>query len=185
MRVWLLLVLSWSIFSCQAEDCVRTPQMPTGLKQEHYRSPTPACVPNGTTLKTAELQKLIETEQPLLIDVMAVFLREDEGFPATWLVNEPHDSLPKSVWLPNVGYGVLEPKIETWFKAQLASLTKNDLNQALVFYCVADCWMSWNTVQRVREYGYTRVYWYKDGIDGWKEAGLPTVKTEPQAFTSN
>ncbi|HMT91530.1 PQQ-dependent catabolism-associated CXXCW motif protein [uncultured Thiothrix sp.] len=185
MRVWLLLILSWSIFSCQAEDCVRTPQMPEGLKQEHYRSPTPACVPNGITLKTAELQKLIETKQPILIDVMAVFLREDEGFPATWLVNEPHESLPNSIWLPNVGYGVLEPKIEAWFKAQLASLTKNDLHQALVFYCVADCWMSWNAVQRVREYGYTRVYWYKDGIDGWKEAGLPTVKTEPQTFTSN
>lgn len=185
MRVWLLLVLSLSIFSCQAEECIRTAQMPSGLKQEHYRSPTPACVPTGMTLKTAELQKLIATDKPILIDVMTVFLREDEGFPATWLLNEPHDSLPNSIWLPNVGYGVLEPKIETWFKVQLASITNNDLNRALVFYCVADCWMSWNAVQRVRKYGYQRVYWYKDGIDGWKEAGFPTVKTEPQAFTAN
>ncbi|TXH69591.1 MAG: PQQ-dependent catabolism-associated CXXCW motif protein [Thiothrix sp.] len=182
MRVWLLLVLSLTAFNCQAEDCVRTPSMPIGLKLEHYRSPTPACVPNGLTLTTAELQTLIKNDQPILIDVMAVFLREDEGFPATWLVNEVHESLPASIWLPSVGYGVLEPKIETWFRAQLAKLTKQNFEQALVFYCVADCWMSWNTVQRVREYGYTRVYWYKEGIDGWKEAGLPLVKTEPQAF---
>ena len=52
------------------------------------------------TIPEVQLQKLIETDQPVLIDVMAVFLREDEGFPPTWLVNEPHESLPKSVWLP-------------------------------------------------------------------------------------
>jgi rhodanese-related sulfurtransferase len=49
----------------------------------------------------------------------------------------------------------------------------------LVFFCVADCWMSWNTVQRVRGYGYTQVYWYKDGTDGWAEAGLPLVSVDP------
>lgn len=189
MSVWrllgVLILANFSLASCSADECVRTSEMPTGLKQDHYRSPTPACVPHAVTLRTAELQQLLVTDQPHLIDVMAVFLREDEGFPATWLVNEPHESLPNSVWLPNVGYGQIEPKIETWFKAQLASLTNHEFNQALVFYCVADCWMSWNAVQRVREYGYTRVYWYKDGIDGWREAGLPVVNIEPQAFRSN
>lgn len=179
MKVCLFVLACLWLVSCQAEECVRTAAMPSGLKQEHYRSPTPACVPNGITLKTSELQKLIETSKPILIDVMAVFLRADEGFPATWLVNEPHDSLPDSIWLPNVGYGVLEPKIEAWFKAQLARLTQGDLHQALVFYCVADCWMSWNTVQRVRDYGYTQVYWYKDGIDGWREAGLDLAPSTP------
>ncbi|MFZ1343217.1 PQQ-dependent catabolism-associated CXXCW motif protein [Thiothrix eikelboomii] len=181
MRVWLF-IIGFGLASCYANECVRTREMPTGLKLDHYRSPTPACVPQGVTLATAELKTLIETEQPVLIDVMAVYLREDQEFGATWLVNEPHFNLPQSVWLPNTGYGTLEPKIETWFKAQLAQLTAGNLNRPLVFYCVADCWMSWNAVQRVRAYGYQRVYWYKEGIDGWKAAGWPLVNSEPQPF---
>lgn len=185
MRVCLFLIACLLLGSCHAEGCVRTATMPTGLKLDHYRSPTPACVPKGITLKTPELQQLMATDTPVLIDVLAVYLREDEGFDATWLVNEKHESLPNSLWLPNVGYGVLEPKIETWFKAQLEKLSHKDLAKPLVFYCVADCWMSWNAVQRVRDYGYTRVYWYKEGIDGWKEAGLPLVASEPQSFELN
>lgn len=181
MKVWLLMIC-FGLVSCYADECVRTPEMPAGLKLDHYRSPTPACVPKGLTIATAELKTLLETEQPVLIDVMAVYLRDDQEFGATWLVNEPHDSLPNSVWLPNVGYGQLEPKIERWFKAQLEKLTHKNFNQALVFYCVADCWMSWNAVQRVHDYGYQRVYWYKEGIDGWKEAGLALVNSEPLPF---
>lgn len=178
--IFLLLCLAW--LGCNADECVRTAEMPAGLKQEHYRSPTPACVPNGTTLDTQALQQLIASDQAILIDVWAVFLREDEGFPATWLVNEPHESLPNSVWLPNVGYGKLEPKVDAWFKTQLEQLSHKNVEQALVFYCVADCWMSWNAVQRAHDYGYQRVYWYKTGVDGWKEAGLPLVKVEPVPF---
>lgn len=185
MRFLVVLLMYVSVTSCHAEVCTRTAAMPVGLKLDHYRSPTPACVPNASTLTTPELQALLASEQALLIDVQAVYLRDDKEFGATWLVNEAHESLPQSRWLPNVGYGVLEPKIETWFKAQLAKLTQHDLHKPLVFYCVADCWMSWNTVQRVRDYGYTRVYWYKDGIDGWKEAGLPLVSSEPLPFEQN
>lgn len=182
MKYWLLFIAYLMMAGCHAEECTRSADMPAGLKLDHYRSPTPACVPNGITLKTPEVQKLIETDKPVLIDVLAVYLRVDDGFGATWLVSEPHESLPNSVWLPNVGYGTLEPNFEQWFKAQLEKLTEKDLNKPLVFYCIADCWMSWNTVQRVRDYGYTRVYWYKEGIDGWKEAGLPLVKSEPVPF---
>ncbi|WP_020395102.1 rhodanese-like domain-containing protein [Thiolinea disciformis] len=182
MKFWCLLLLCLSMASCQADECIRTADMPVGLKLDHYRSPTPSCVPNGITLNTAKLQKLLASEKPILIDVWAVYLRVDEGFGSEWLVSEPHESLPNSVWLPNVGYGTLEPPFNQWFKAQLEKLTNKDLAKPLVFYCVADCWMSWNAVQRVRDYGYTRVYWYKEGVDGWKEAGLTLVKTEPVPF---
>lgn len=173
----LLLVLN----SCHAatSDCPRTSDMPPGLKMAHYRSPTPACVPNGITLNTAELQSLMQTQQPILIDVFAILRRIDAGFGSTWLVNSPHTSLPNAVWLPNVGYGQLDPDIETWFQQQLTQLTQANKTKPLVFFCVADCWMSWNAVQRARAYGYNQVYWYKDGIDGWQERGLVTVTLEP------
>ena len=169
------------LISCHAAtpDCPRTSDMPLGLKMEHYRSPTPACVPNGMTLNTTELQTLIQTQQPILIDVFAILRRMDAGFGSTWLVNTPHVSLPNAVWLPNVGYGQLEPDIEHWFQQQLVQLTQANQHKPLVFFCVADCWMSWNAVQRARAYGYSQVYWYKDGVDGWQDAHLPSIILEP------
>lgn len=146
---------------------------------DHYRGPTPACVPNAATLDVAGLQVLQQWEKPVLIDVWAILLRKEAGFPSEWLPNEEHTSLPGAVWLPNVGYGKLEPDIETYLQRQLQRLTGGDKSKPLVFFCVADCWMSWNTAQRTREYGYTNVYWYKDGADGWAEAGLPLHQVDP------
>jgi PQQ-dependent catabolism-associated CXXCW motif protein len=153
--------------------------MPAGLKMEHYRGPTPACVPNAVTLETADLQRLLAEQQSVLLDVFAILRRVDPGFGTTWLLSEPHESLPNSAWLPNVGYGTLEADIEAYFQRELQRLSDGDKAKPLVFFCVADCWMSWNAAQRAREYGYTQVYWYKLGVDGWKEAGLPVVNVTP------
>lgn len=175
--------LCLGLTACQpgsdALTCERTPDMPPGLKMEHYRGPTPACVPNAATLDVPSLQALQRKEKPILIDVWAILLRRETGFPSEWLPNEEHDSLPGAVWLPNVGYGKLEPDIETYLQHNLQRLSGGDKGKPLVFFCVADCWMSWNAAQRVREYGYTNVYWYKDGVDGWAEAGLPLSKVDP------
>jgi len=160
-------------------DCPRTADMPPALKIDHYRGPTPACVPDAITLDVAGLQTLLAEEKPVLVDVWAILRRVEEGFGSTWLPNDEHESLPAAVWLPNVGYGTLEPDLEAYLKQNLERLTLGDKNKPLVFFCVADCWMSWNTVQRVRAYGYSRVYWFKDGTDGWAEKGLELVKVEP------
>ncbi len=184
---WGSLLLPFCCFclsACQPDlglaDCERTPDMPTGLKMAHYRGATPACVPDGITLNVTELQTLLQRpEPPVLIDVWAILLRQEAGFPSVWLPNEAHESLPKAVWLPNVGYGELAPEIETYLQTNLQRLSGDDKHKPLVFFCVADCWMSWNTVQRVRQYGYTQVYWFKDGTDGWAEAGLPLEQATP------
>ncbi len=160
--------------------CERTAEMPATLKLDRYRGPTPACVPNGITLNISELQTLQQREpSPVLVDVWAILRRVEEGFGSTWLPNEAHLSLPGAVWLPNVGYARLEPDLDNYLQTHLTRLTAGDKNYPVVFFCVADCWMSWNTVQRVRDYGYTRVYWFKDGTDGWAEAGLELVAVQP------
>lgn len=192
MRAFIFAIALMVLGACQAEDeslsaaplavtpCIRTADMPTGLRMQRYRAPTPDCVPKGQTLDIAALQALLQTEpKPILIDVWAILLRTEEGFGSEWLPNETHYSLPNAVWLPNVGYGKLKPLLEDYLQQNLQRLTQGDKTQPLVFFCVADCWMSWNTVQRVHEYGYSKVYWYKNGTDGWDEVGLPLEVVEP------
>lgn len=163
--------------------CERSADMPPALKLERYRGVTPACVPNGTTLDVAGLQALLTNDEPVLIDVWAIIRSVDDGFGSMWLQNEDHYSLPGAVWLPNVGYGKIKPDIEEYLLSNLQQLTAGDKHRALVFFCVADCWMSWNTVQRVYAYGYPNVYWFKEGTDGWEEAGLPLHKVAPVELT--
>jgi hypothetical protein len=33
----------------------------------------------------------------------------------------------------------------------------------LCFYCLADCWMSWNAAKRALSLGYSNVAWYREG----------------------
>ncbi|MEM7239896.1 MAG: PQQ-dependent catabolism-associated CXXCW motif protein, partial [Pseudomonadota bacterium] len=45
-------------------------------------------------------------------------------------------------------------------------------------FCLAGCWMSWNAAKRALEYGYTDVYWYPDGTDGWDFSGYELEEAE-------
>ncbi|MDX1605914.1 MAG: PQQ-dependent catabolism-associated CXXCW motif protein [Candidatus Competibacterales bacterium] len=152
-----------------------------GLRSTRYRAPTPATVPHGTVLDTAGLVRLLAEADPVLIDVQAVVVRPELAeFGLSWLPSRPRLHIPGSTWLPNVGYGTLAPRMETYFRDNLARLTGGDRDRPVVIYCVIDCWMSWNAVQRAAGYGYCRLYWYRDGTDGWAEQGLPLVEAEPR-----
>jgi rhodanese-related sulfurtransferase len=39
--------------------------------------------------------------------------------------------------------------------------------------------MSWNAAKRALSYGYTHVFWYRDGSDGWQEIGGFVVEVHP------
>ncbi|MDP2740597.1 MAG: PQQ-dependent catabolism-associated CXXCW motif protein, partial [Pseudorhodobacter sp.] len=55
-----------------------------------------------------------------------------------------------------------------------------DPERPVVFFCLSDCWMSWNAATRALNYGYTRVFWYPLGTDGWAAQGYPTEALEPE-----
>jgi hypothetical protein len=45
--------------------------------------------------------------------------------------------------------------------------------------------LSWNAVKRAIRYGYRKVYWFADGIEGWRAAGFETATIEtPIAVTA-
>jgi len=85
----------------------------------------------------------------------------------------------RSLWLPDSGRGALNPTLEAWLRTNLARLAAAKPDASLVFYCRADCWMSWNATKRALEWGYHGALWYRDGTDGWSEASLPLAEAQP------
>ena len=152
---------------------------PEGYRTERYRAPTPATLEGATVVDTAALQQLIASEPPILIDVMSKRIEPEEQ-QAAWQP-PPRKHLPGSAWLPNVGLGSLSPEFTAYFKDNLAALTDGDAAQPLVFYCDANCWMGYNAAKRaVQELGYSNVYWYPEGVEGWRNAGLELVEAQPE-----
>lgn len=146
-----------------------------GYRLDRYRSPTPTSVEGAQTIDTLTLQRMLESSQPpLLIDV----------FRSPWLHgqfvgDEPHQNIPGSLWLANVGEGRLEAQWQDYFAHYLDQVSGGDRARALVLYCKSDCWLSWNASRRAAALGYTRLYWYRDGIDAWQQAGLPVQDATP------
>ena len=159
-----------------AEGSAATPAStvpePSGYRTDRYRAPVPVTLAGATVLSTAALQQLIAERQPVVIDVLPTQRKpKDRSQDQLWI--EPkREHIPGSAWLPNVGYGELSPDFAEYFRTELAKLTGGDRGKPVVFYCDANCWMSWNAAKRaITELGYTAVYWYPEGVQGWKRAG--------------
>lgn len=151
-----------------------------GYRIAEFRAPVPASAPPATTLTTSRLQSLMKTRQLVLIDVLPAPVKpKDRPADLLWLP-PPRYNIPGSHWLPNVGYGALSAELERYFKKTLQRFTEGDKSRRIVFYCLADCWMSWNAAKRAATaYGYTGIYWYPEGTTGWEAAGLPLEKSRP------
>ncbi len=147
-----------------------------GYRISQYRSPTPSQIDDAVTLDTTALRRLLEQHpDTALLNVQALTWRN-----GVFIEQAPRNQIPGSLWLPNVGKGKLEPRWEAYFRAQLGQLRNAGDETPLVFYCRADCWMSWNATRRAASWGYTeRLYWYPEGSDGWQDANLPVERAVP------
>ena len=151
---------------------------PDGYRTNDYRSPVPATL-KGAKVGEAEEAKALLAAKALFIDV---YPRPPKppNLPAGTVWRDPaHESIEGAVWLPNVGYGVLAPAVDEYFRKHLAALTGGDKARPLVFFCLKNCWMSWNAAKRALEMGYANVVWFPDGTDGWRELGLPITNVQP------
>lgn len=149
----------------------------TGYRVQNYRAPVTRPVEGGTRIDLATLDSLRD-EGAVLIDTMPQRGGTD---PATgaWRIIDKRETIPGATWLPETGRGQLEPRLSAYFARHLARLTSGDRGRPIVFFCLADCWMSWNAVKRAAALGYTRLYWFADGTDGWMEAERPLVEAVP------
>ncbi|HEY1299750.1 MAG TPA: PQQ-dependent catabolism-associated CXXCW motif protein [Stellaceae bacterium] len=169
----------FAVAVCGVAEAAAQVPAPPGYRLDHYKAPTPANVPGGTALDTPAAHKLWQQGGAVWIDVLAAPKRP-ANLPAqsVWMPL-PRRDIPGSLWLPDVGQGALNPDLERFFRDHLDAATKGRRDMPVVFYCLADCWMSWNAAKRAAGWGYTSVYWYRDGTDGWDAAHLPLVRADP------
>lgn len=152
---------------------------PEGYRTKEYRAPTPATLRGARVLTTAEARQLWESRNAVFVDVMPHAPRP-ANLPAGTIWRErPRSNIPGSVWLPDTGYGELAAVTEKYLRDNLARATAGDRAKLLVFYCLKDCWMSWNAAKRALAMGYTDVAWYPEGTDGWAGADLPLQPATP------
>jgi PQQ-dependent catabolism-associated CXXCW motif protein len=152
---------------------------PDGYRLGDYQSGTPLTVQGRAALDTTAARKLWETHAAAFIDVLSVPRRPDNLAPRAIWAPVPRRDIPGSEWLPEVGRGALTEPLETRFRLSLERISAGDRAASLVFYCRADCWMSWNATKRALSWGYIGAQWYRDGSDGWEAAGLPLTEMKP------
>ena len=154
---------------------------PSGYWTGPTNSPVPATLSGAKVISNAHrLRALLRDQHPALIDVSNAPRRPDHMAPGAPWLPLPHHAIPGTLWIPGPGAGEIPAPVESFFRQQLAKATDNDPTRPLIIYCHKTCWLSWNAAKRALSYGYQHVYWYRDGIEGWKAAGLPTAVIEPQ-----
>jgi PQQ-dependent catabolism-associated CXXCW motif protein len=139
------------------------------LKQPPYHAPTPREIPGGRVVKTQELKAMLDAASPpLIVDVAS---------------GEGHDSIAGALWLVGAGRGSnFIDSLQALLAVRLSQLSGGDKTRPMVFFCVnAQCWLSYNAALRAIALGYTRVYWYRGGLEAWRAAGLPLapVRSSP------
>lgn len=161
-----------------ATDAQPVPE-PAGYHGEPYRSPVPATLAGAGVIGDDEAVALHQGGTAVFVDVLPRDEKPADLPEGTVWIDRPHDTIPGAIWLPNTGYEALASSVQEYFAAGLSAATGSDLTRPVVFFCRAECWMSWNAAKRALEMGYKEVIWYPDGVDGWAAAGKPFVRVEP------
>ncbi|MGC4025973.1 MAG: PQQ-dependent catabolism-associated CXXCW motif protein [Mesorhizobium sp.] len=159
----------------------QTVSEPSDYRMDEYRAPVPATLKGARVIDTAEAEKLWRDKSAVFFDVMPRPPKPTNLPVGTIWRDKPRSGIPGSIWLANVGYGEINAETETYFKNGIASQIGNDKSKPILFYCMTNCWMSWNAAKRAVSWGYTAVLWYPLGSDGWEKAGLPLVEEQPYA----
>jgi PQQ-dependent catabolism-associated CXXCW motif protein len=155
------------------------PAEPADYRMTNFRAPVPATLHGARVVDTEQARAIWTTGKAVFVDVMPQAPKPAKLPENVIWRNKPRDTIKGATWLPNVGYGKLHPSMDAWFRGQLAELTGNDVSRPLLFFCLGNCWMSWNAAKRALEYGYTDVTWYPDGTDGWDFEDHPVEKVLP------
>ncbi|MGA7808680.1 PQQ-dependent catabolism-associated CXXCW motif protein [Bradyrhizobium sp.] len=173
-----LIVAAWVlVVSAGAQEGVPEPD---GYRTDNYRAPVPATLAGARVLSTAEAEAIWRAKGGVFIDVLPRAPKPKNLPAGTVWRDRPRFDIPGSIWLPDTGYGTLAAATEDYLRRGLAHASGGNNRASLVFYCLTDCWMSWNAAKRALSFGYADVAWYPEGTDGWEHAKLPLAESQPE-----
>lgn len=176
------LVLGLALVAAGGAASAQTPfaPEPKGLWPGPMQGSTPQTLNGATVIDASTLAEMVSSRKPVLIDV-ANLEHEPEGrqHGLDWM--PIHRSVPGATWLPGAGTGRNEPGFADAFARRLATATGNDKDVPIVTFCHPQRWGSWNAAKRLTELGYTHVYWYPGGGEGWgAQAPMKAVAEDRQ-----
>lgn len=151
-----------------------------GYRVAHYRGVVPAPPEGVLRISKEQAARSWRSGGAILIDVNPAEGGVRDPATGRWALAEPHGSIPGAHWFPEAGRGVLAQGIGDWFLKGVARLHRARPKAPILVFCQADCWMSWNAALRLHRAGYRDVRWFADGMDGWRELGLPTIHARPE-----
>lgn len=157
---------------------------PAGYRLDEYRAPVPDTLRRATVVTTAEAEALWRGKKAVFFDVMPNTPKPTNLPPGTIWRDKLRKDIPGSIWLANVGYGAISEETANYFRHGLAAAAGTDKSRAILFYCMTNCWISWNAAKRAVEWGYSSVIWYPLGADGWEGASLPLEEKKPYAMNN-
>ena len=166
-----------SVFGARAGEA---PPEPDSYRMGDYRGPTPSTLKGARVLSTEAAHKIWLNGAAVFVDVLPQAPRPAHLPPDVIWRDKPRFDIPGSIWLADTGYGDLPQVAADYFHAGLRKAIGDDANKTIVFYCLSDCWMSWNTAKRAVALGYLSVDWYPDGTDGWSASGFPLEARRPE-----
>jgi sulfur-oxidizing protein SoxY len=146
-------------------------------------APVPSTLSGGTVIRVTEVAAMLKQRRAVLVDVSNLQQRPEKLAPQAVWMPPPHPAIPGSMWVAGAGAGTLDAGTENLYRKRLAEATSNDLDRPVVVYCHERCWLSWNAAKRAIRYGYRNVYWFPDGIEGWRAAGFATSTVPAEGTT--
>lgn len=135
------------------------------LRGDPMHAPTPTRIEGGLVITTEALHALYESKPGsfIVFDVLGGQQR----------LPNAQNALPAS------RAGSFSDATQREFANYLQKATGNRKDLPLVFYCQSVyCWMSYNAALRAINLGYTKVFWYRGGIEAWQQVNLPTHPAE-------
>jgi tetratricopeptide (TPR) repeat protein len=140
---------------------------PDDKLQEDLAGLTPTTAPGVTTIRTAELERLLAERKPIVIDPLLY----------SW-----GRSIPGAVGLNRAGSGgSTSDATQDRLRRKMQELTKGDLSKPIVA-------VGWNSERfdgrnlalRLVALGYKQVYWYRGGREAWEVNGLRETEVDVQ-----
>ncbi|MBT0669844.1 rhodanese [Novosphingobium profundi] len=156
-----------------------------GYRCARYRAPVDRDPAPARRLSQAEALRLVPGRDALFIDVLPAQGGWRDPASGIWSLAVAHQTIAGALWHPETGRCAPDRLVWHGLAAAVAEARRADPARPVVVFCRTDCWMGWNAARRLAREGFTAIYWYAEGIEGWRAAGRELVDARPVTVGSD